>query len=341
MNVTHSQKPRIALYGIGQFGLTLAKIALDKGFPVVAAVNRAGNKVGKDLGTLIGLNRELGVVVQDCEDVDYNAVDADICVVATTDYLELNLPAYKRLLEAGINVISHATEGYYPFGINPDIAKDIDELAKDNNVTYTGTGIWDMSRIWAGMLVSAPCTAINGFFHRSITDAQRLGPKLMRKSGVGISQETFKDKFSIADGSGGGLYKTIPHQVLDALGYTVINVTERREPVLSDKPYYCELINQTFEPGVCLGTRMIAVAQTAEGPSAEAHIELRVFHEGETEQMMWRVDGSPTSKITVERDDSVYASAATMFNRIPDVIAAEPGIKVVSELGMMKHTALI
>ena len=336
-----SSKPHLAFYGVGQFGLKTARIALEKGFPIVAAYNRAGEKVGKDIATLAGWHSPIGVQVEDCEQADFSRLDADICIVAMTDFLDQNLPAYRRLLGAGVNVLSHATQGYYPWGTNVEAANEIDALAKANGVTYTGTGIWDMSRIWAGIMVAAPCTDITHFFHRSITDAQRLGPKLMPMCGVGHTQDDFHQRFVVNEGPAGGLYKTIPHQVLSALGYTVTKVSERREPVLSDQDYYCQLIDKTFAAGTTLGCRIIIDVETAEGPKAEAHIELRVFNEGEVEHMMWQVDGKPGSKVTVERDDSVHASAGTLFNRIPDVINAEPGIKVISELGLMKHSALV
>jgi 2,4-diaminopentanoate dehydrogenase len=43
----------------------------------------------------------------------------------------------------------------------------------------------------------------------------------------------------------------------------------------------------------------------------------------------------------VERDDSVHASASSLFNRILDVIAAPPGVQEIYKLGIMKHSALL
>jgi hypothetical protein len=43
----------------------------------------------------------------------------------------------------------------------------------------------------------------------------------------------------------------------------------------------------------------------------------------------------------VERLDAAHATAANLFNRIPDVIAARPGIVPVFELGPLKPTALL
>src|SRR5262249_52450486 len=148
---------------------------VQKGWPIVAAFNRAGAKVGLDLGRVAGLDRDLGVVIQDCDTARYDGLAADIGVVTVADRLQANLPAYRRLLGAGLNVICHGAESYYPHGNDPAAAEEIEALAKQNGVTFSGSGIWDMSRIWAGILVAGPCTELRSLFHSSITDAQRIG----------------------------------------------------------------------------------------------------------------------------------------------------------------------
>jgi 2,4-diaminopentanoate dehydrogenase len=77
-----ASKPRIMIYGVGQYGGLVTKLALKKGFPIVGAVNRAGKKVGQDLGRVIGLERDLGVVIEDCTTANYAAMRADIARIA-------------------------------------------------------------------------------------------------------------------------------------------------------------------------------------------------------------------------------------------------------------------
>ena len=335
------KKPRIVIVGTGQYGLTVARIALKKGWPIAGAVNRAGAKVGQDLGQMLGLSNDLGIVIQDCETADYAEMRADIAVVVATDFLETNIANYRRIMNAGMNIVCHGTESYYPYGVNPRLANEIDTLAKAKNVTFTGTGIWDMSRIWSGILVAAPCTELNSLFHRSVTDADRLGEALSRMLGVGLTVEEFEQQMANIFGDREGLYLTVPHQVLVALGYTVVKTTERREPVCFDEPIYSRSQQRTIEPGLCVGFRMAVEAATEEGVTSRADIEIRVLREGEVEHMQWTVDGMPSSKVTVERDDSVHASASSLFNRILDVIAAPPGVQEIYKLGMMKHSACL
>jgi hypothetical protein len=335
-----ASKPRLVIYGVGTYNSRLVQIAAQKGWPIVAAYNRAGAKVGADLGRVAGLGRDLGVIIQNCELANYRDVQADVAIVAITDRLKQNFVAYERLMNAGLNVICHGTESYYPSGADEDTALRIDTLAKQNNVTFTGSGIWDMSRIWAGILLAGPCTQVKSLFHRSVTESGRAGKHLMKVVGVGLSQAEYYEKNVRNPGGVGGMYKTILHHVLDALGYTVTRVQERREPVLFDEAVYSKVLDQELPAGICVGTRFIVEAETAEGVTAAAHIELRVFRPGDVEHMMWAVEGKPSARITVERDDSVHMSAASLFNRIRDVIAAPPGIQVVSKLGPMRHTAL-
>lgn len=281
------------------------------------------------------------MIVQDCDTASYEGLEADVAFLAFTDRLEESRAAHERLLNAGINIISHAAEGYFPWGIDRKLASELDELAKKNNVTFTGTGIWDVSRIWAGILVAGPCVSIDSLFHRTLTDAARGSVRLMTETcGVGMTQQEFHDKIVSQPGLIGGLYKTIPQHVLTALGYTADEVTERREPVVFDEPIWCAKLERTLDAGTSVGTRIIASARTVEGVGAEAHRELRLLKGGEEEHMMWSVQGRPSTKIVTTREDSVLASAACMFNRAYDVIDAPPGIQEVYKLGPLRHTAL-
>ncbi len=339
MTSTEPRKPRIVIYGTGQFGQYIARFATRKGWPIVAAYNRAGPKVGRDLGRLAGLDRDIGVIVQDCDTACYDGLDADIGVVTLSNSLTENFPGYRRLLNAGLNVICHGTAAYYPYGCDPALAAEIDALAKANNVTFSGSGIWDMSRIWAGILLAGPCTEIRSLYHSSITDTQRIGKVQMMFTGVGLTTEQFRQRFGSVN-TALNTYKTIPEHVLAALGYTISADRVRVEPVVFDAPFYCRLLEREIPAGDCVGTRIVAEIETKEGPTAKAVIELRLFHDGEIEHMFWSVDGEPATRVRTERDDSAHATAACLFNRIPDVIAAPPGIVLLSQMGPMKHTAL-
>ncbi|MDE0079573.1 MAG: hypothetical protein OXO50_18785 [Caldilineaceae bacterium] len=334
--------PRIVIYGTGQFGQYITRFAVQKGWPIVAAFNRAGKKVGQDLGILAGLSKKIGVTVQDCDTASYETLDADIAIVTLLrPRLSENFVAYERLMNAGLNIADHTAESYSPFSSDPETAQKIDDLAKKNSVTYHGSGVWDMSRIWSGILLTGPCTTIDALFHRSVTDAETSGKAIMLQGGVSMTQDEFANTIGKGGGMAGGLYPMIFDLVLKKIGYTPSKITERLEPVFYDHPVYCRLLDKELEAGIVCGVRMICEATTKEGVTAVMHHEGRILLPGDTEHMYWKVDGKPSASVMVERDDTAHFTISSVFNRIPDVIAAEPGIKLITDLGPLKHTALI
>jgi 2,4-diaminopentanoate dehydrogenase len=338
-----AEKPRIAIYGMGQFGQMIARLALQKGWPIVAAFNRAGPKVGQDVGQVAGLGKDIGVAVQDAETADYASLAADIGVVTYRDELKDNIVAHRRLLGAGLNVVCHGVQSYYPRCHDKALADEIDALARANGVTFTGSGIWDMSRIWSGILTAGPCTEITSIDITSLSDAEAQTHSLEQMKQFAISEPVERfyekgiDKSVIAHG-----FKSVPEMVLIALGYDVIETTSVVEPVVFDEQVPSRHSpDGFFAAGLCMGIRMRSKTTTRQGVVGTAMVDSRIIKPGEIEAMYWTVEGKPRTRTHVERLDSAHATAGNLFNRIPDVIAARPGIVPVFEMGPLRHTALI
>lgn len=339
--MNHRVSPRIVLFGVGQFGKHVIRLAMQKGWIIVAAFNRAGSKVGCDIGELAGVG-PIGVPVRDCEEARPDELDADIGVVTMTDLLSVNQFAHEILIKAGINVLCHGTESYYPWGNDQAIADNLDQLARKHGVTFTGSGIWDMSRIWSGLLVSGPSTDLRSLFHSSCTDIvpQVDKPEQTLPFGNTLSVEEFRAR-GIHENPIARSYKTIPEHVLWGLGYTITSTDSYIEPVTFDQDYDSDFMGCVIPAGNCVGIRIVADIATAEGVTARSEIEVRHFKADDVEHMFWEVNGDPRARIRVEREDSSLMSAACLFNRIPDVIAAPPGIQPVSQLGPLTSSALV
>ena len=325
-------KPQVAIYGAGQYALESVRIMHRKGWDIVAAYNRAGEKVGRDIGELAGIE-PLGVLVEDCEEANYGSSGANNAIHSVADRLDYNWPGHRRLLGAGINVICHGGESNFPWGSRPELAGRLDELAKAHGVTFTGTGIWDYSRIWSGLLAAGSASELTGLVHRTLTNGEAAGLELLKVCGGTLTLEEFSE---LNEGLLAGIYKTVPHQVLWALGFEVTDVSEEREPILDSEPVFSNALGANIEPGICLGTRITTRVRTREGVNATSINELRVLKPGEKEHMVWEVQGRPETVIRVDRTDSMHSSAACMVNRVPDVLNAEPGIQVISQLGPIR-----
>ena len=331
---TTPARPRIVICGTGQYGGIVAQIALDVGYEIVGAYNRAGPKVGKDLGEVTGLGRKLGVIVEDIATADLTSVKADVGISTQSNNLRVDLPTYKRLIEAGINVISLAMEAYYPFGSDAEAAAEIDALARKHGVTFSGSGIHDMTRIWSGIIAVGQSTHVKSVYHESLTNAaeQGLPEQLTRDYAVGASVEDYLakgfDKHRLWP-----VYTATLQHILTVLGYTVIEKSTRIEPVVWDRDLDCEFLNCVIPAGRVLGTRTIGQVKTKEGVTAEVRTEGRMCDKNEQDYTLWRVEGKPRTEMIIKRLDPDYTNAACLVNRIKDVIGAPPGIVPVSQYG--------
>jgi 4-hydroxy-tetrahydrodipicolinate reductase len=332
--------PRVVLYGTGFVAREITKLVTERGWTIVAALNRSGPKIGQDLGTVLGLDRELGIGVEDYEAADYTAMEADIALVAGPDAPEDGFPVYERLLTHGIDVLSCGARSYDPYLLHPEVAKRIDALACEHGATFTGGGLWDMTRIWSGLLCTGASARIDGLDYHSDVEVLRQGAHWAPQLGVGMTQAQFADTVG---------YEVVPlnqtlqlpaRMVLEACGFEITEVCLRQEPVVWEDDVYCRHLERIIPAGHTLGCRTVVDITTQQGVTSQSRFEYRVFRPDEVEHGTWRVHGLPDMELRVVRHDSGIAQAASLLNRVPDVLAARPGIVTVLELGPPRPTTL-
>ena len=147
------QKIKAVQYGVGKMSLYTMRYMLEKGIEIVGAVDINPEVIGKDVGEILG-QEKIGVTVTSAENAKemMQNTKPDICVITTRSLIaELEEP-YMLCAELGINAISTCEEAFYPQNSNPTLTNKIDELAKKNNCTITGTGYQD---IYWGQLITS------------------------------------------------------------------------------------------------------------------------------------------------------------------------------------------
>src|SRR3546814_5270910 len=152
----------------------------------------------------------------------------------------------------------------------------IDGRARANRVTFTGTGIWDISRTWIALLLTGNCTDIESIFHRSVTNSEGFDLATVVGTGTGMNVAEFAEKIGKPLGLYGDLYKLVMHHVMTALGYTVTSCTERREPVLAENPVPCLMLDRELAAGTCIGTSKMHQVKAAKGLPGDAVLKGRV-----------------------------------------------------------------
>ena len=342
------QKIKAVQYGVGKMSLYTMRYMIEKGIEIVGAVDLNPAVIGKDIGEILG-KEKLGIVVVSAEKAEemMKETKPDICIITTRSLIaELEEP-YMLCAKLGINAISTCEEAFYPQNSNPTLTKKIDELAKANNCTITGTGYQDI--YWGQLITSIAgstqkITKIKGSSSYNVED---YGIALAEAHGAGLTLEDFDKQVASVDRMSDEERQEIINKgeyapsymwnvngwLCSKLGLTIISQTQKCVPQVYKEDIESSTLGMTVKAGQATGMSAVVTTKTKEGITIESECIGKVYAPDEFDKNVWTVEGEPTTTITVEKPATVELTCATVVNRIPDVIKAEPGYITTEKLG--------
>ncbi|MCD6480061.1 dihydrodipicolinate reductase [Candidatus Bathyarchaeota archaeon] len=330
---------RVVSYGVGVIGRRIAEHLLSKeGVEIVGAIDIDPNKVGKDLGELLG-RQPIGVVVSDDVDDVISSTKPDIIVHSTASYLKDTYPQFEEILKHGVDTISTCEELSFPYATEEGkaYAEKLDKLAKENGVTLLGTGInpgFLMDTL--PLLLTGVCIDVRRIeVARQMNAATRRIP-FQKKIGAGLTVEEFKKKIEGGEITGHvGLVQSIG-MIADTLGWVLDRIeVEPVEPVVLDRDVRSDYVE--VPKGYNAGLRQKAHG-IMDGEKVIT-LDFRAYIGAEEEYDSVTIDGVPPihQKISpcVHGD---YGTVGVIINMIPRVIEAEPGLKTMRDLPLIHAT---
>lgn len=323
---------RAVCYGLGPIGLGIARLALARtGLRVVGAIDIDPQKIGRDIGELVG-GAVSGVLVS----ADAKAVLAetrpDVVLHATGSSLERVLPQLRQIAEAGANVVSTCEELSFPWTAQPQLASDIDALARRSGITMLGAGInpgYAMDAL--PLMLTAPCAAVRSVQVLRIVDAARRRGPLQRKVGAGLTTEAFAAK--VADGSVRhvGLPESL-HMLATGLGWELERSEDLIEPMIAERLIETEFVR--VEAGQVAGVRQVASGFLRD--KQVLNLELRMYVGATEPQDTITIDGDPPVQMTVAGGfHGDVATAALVINAAAVVVRATPGLASMRDIPLV------
>ena len=320
---------RVLQWGLGAMGSGMARLALKKsGLKIVAAVDGYESYNGKDLGEILGVENT-GVIVTNKPETVLDKEKVDVVVIATTSWTEKQMPDLRKILKAGINCISIAEEMSTPEAQSPELAKELDELAKANGVSILGTGV-NPGYVLDLMVVmlTGGCHDVERIEASRVNDLSPYGPTVMETQGVGTSPEAFRAGVEAGTIVGHVGFPESIRMISDAIGLGVDRIEEIREPIVSSVRR--ETPHVVIEPGMVAGCAHIGI-----GYRGDKEV-IRLIHpqqvhpqlEGQDTGDYINIYGTPEvhMAITPEYAGGI-ATQGIAVNMIPHIFAATPGLK--------------
>ena len=342
---------KIVQYGCGKMSVYTMRYVIDNGGEIVGAVDINPNVISKDIGDIMGTDKK-GVVVENVANAEQMLMTLKPdCVIVTTMSLLADVEdALMLCAKCGVNAITTCEEAFYPMNSNPTLTTKIDQLAKENNCTITGSGYQDA--FWGNLITtlvgaSHNITKIKGSSSYNVED---YGIALAKAHGAGLTKEEFDAQVASADEISdeerqkvieSGAYApsymwNVNGWLCDKLGLTVISQRQKCVPQFNDYDIESSTLGMTVKAGMATGMSAVVTTETKEGITLETECIGKVYNKDEFDRNAWTVYGEPDTTLVIEKPDTVRLTCATVVNRIPDVIKAEPGFVPTSRMGELK-----
>ena len=343
---------RIFQYGCGKMSVYTMRYVFENKGEIVGAVDINPDVIGKDIGEIMGTENK-GVVVNNVSDTEklLNELKPDCVIVTTMSLLSDVKDALLLCAKCGINAITTCEEAFYPMNSNPNLTKQIDELAKKNNCTITGSGYQDA--FW-GNLISTLVGAIHNITKikgSSSYNVEDYGIALAKAHGAGLTKDEFDRDIASVDRISdeereeiinSGNYQpsymwNVNGWLCDKLGLTVISQTQKCVPQFNDYDIESSTLKMTVKKGMATGMSAVVTTETKEGITLETECIGKVYNKEEFDKNEWTIYGEPDTTMVINRPATVELTCATIVNRISDVIKSEPGFIPTSRMGELKY----
>ncbi|WP_425447004.1 2,4-diaminopentanoate dehydrogenase [Dethiothermospora halolimnae] len=328
---------KIVIWGFGAMGSGMAKMLLNKkGVDIVGVCDRNEKRVGKSMYEVLGAERgdRPEVIINDNIEEVLTEGCCDVCICATDSFTEKAFPRLKFALERKVNVISTAEEMAYPQAQNPELAKKLNEIAKENGVSILGTGINP------GLIMDLLVVCLTGcMVDVEHVEAERVnslspfGEAVMEEQGVGITVDEF-DK-GVKDGTLAGHvgFSESIKMIGDAIGWDVEKIEQQMKPIVTS-------IDRKSPYGFAKAGNVAGVNMTGQG-HVDGDVKINMKHPQQIEPEMEgthtgdyiRIKGTPEVNMSIKPEvEGGLGTIAMCVNMIPHVINADSGLKTMLDL---------
>lgn len=330
-----TKKYRVVQYGIGPIGQSCLRTILAKNsaLELVGAIDIDPDKVGKDIGDIVGHGVKTGVTVSSDARAVLESTKPDAVVHTTSSFLDRMYDQLILCAKSGANVVSSTEELSFPFDRHPEIAREIDDAAKENGVTVLGTGVnpgYAMDAL--ALMATGVCNDVTRIEVNRVVDAGLRRLPLQIKVGAALTVEVFEEKKATGRFGHIGLVESV-RLVASGLGWTLTRLDEELKPVVSDRKVVTPYL--TVEKGQVAGIHHSASGYIGEEEVLSLNLKMYVGADDPRDAIS--VEGDPPIDLVIR--GGIFgdtATVATLINGIPQVVIGAPGLVTVKDVSLPK-----
>lgn len=328
---------KVAIWGFGAMGSGMAKMLLKKkGVDIIGVCDMAPHRVGKSIYEVLEIEKgdRPEVIIKPEIDEVITEGCCDVCLVATDTFTKKVFPKLKKILEKKINIVTTAEEMAYPQAQNPELAAELDKIAKENGVSVLGTGINP------GLIMDLLVVCLTGCMMdvehieaKRVNSLSPFGPAVMEEQGVGITVQEFENGVKNGTLAGHVGFAESVRMIADSIGWKVEKFEQQMKPIVTS-------VDRKSPYGFAKAGNVAGVNMTGQG-WVDGEVKIDMVHPQQIEPEMEgthtgdyvTIKGTPAINMANKPEvDGGIGTIAMCVNMIPHVINADPGLKTMLDL---------
>lgn len=327
-----SQKIRIAQFGLGPIGLACLRLLARKAWvEVVGGVDIRPELQGKTLAELSGVPGLGGAKVYASFEALAAAEEVDAVLHTAGSRAGISLAQMAPMIERGVAVVSSCEELLFPALRAPQETAEADAACRRTGARILGTGVNPGFVLDVlPLCLSGVCAEVRGVYGERVVDASTRRQPLQKKVGSGMAPEEFEALGRVGKAGHAGFQESLM-LIGHALGWELGPIEEELHAVVATERIVTE--HFTVEPGQTAGLHQIVKASTADGRTI--HLDLKMYQGARDPHDTLRLDSDPAMEATVKGGVAGdLATVASLVNAVPRLMRAEPGVRLMTEIGL-------
>jgi 4-hydroxy-tetrahydrodipicolinate reductase len=325
---------KVVQMGLGPIGNKATQYLLERSnLEIVGAIDLDPAKAGKDVAALAGL-APIGVTVSADMDQVLNGKKVDVVLLTTTSTMTGIMGQVTSLLPYGVNIVSSCEELSYPWVTQPDMAKRIDELAKEHRVSVLANGVNPGFLMdFLPLTMTGVCRTVRKITVERIQDATFRRIPFQKKIGAGCTEAQFQAKVKDKTLRHVGLTESL-HMISARLGWKLDRTEDAISPILAK--HAVKMGPETIGEGQAVGVQQIGRGIVGGNEVITLFFRAAIGEPESRDRII--IDGDPSIDTCIKGGvNGDVATCAVLVNSIPTVVNARPGLRTMADIELITY----
>lgn len=323
------QTIKIIQIGMGPLGIKIAKMIAERnGIETVAAIDINPSLRNTDLGKLCGTDKSKILISHDLA-AEIQRTKPDIAVLTTVSDMKRITSQLSDIIKLGLPVVSTCEELSSPWEEAPELANELDKLAKEHNVAILGTGVnpgFLMDTL--PVTLTAVSQNVTKVSVNRFQDAQFRRVPFQNKIGAGLTLEAFETKKQTGTLRHVGLTESM-QMIANRMGWKLDKTEDTLSPVVVNETITTNAM--TIPKGDATGVRQIGKAYVNGELKIELTFQAAVGESESYDEII--IEGNPNIHSRIQGGiNGDIATGAITINSIPRVLEASAGLKTMMNI---------